>query len=216
MSKHLKYLKYVLTHKWYVLLKCIELGIPWRGIVHDLSKFLPSEWSPYVEYFYGDIHKFKSPDGKHVAGDRFVMHAGGLSDYVESHDDGDYVVRRCIEEETRVLDKDNVEIYSCVTYYLELVPLTVYNAFNAAWNRHAKRNPHHWQYWLLTKDDCSSTTIEMPNEYVLEMIADWAGASLAQGYNDTTDLYDWYAKRRDRFEKLIHPHTLAAIDEYMT
>ncbi|MBU1621842.1 MAG: hypothetical protein KJ604_20490, partial [Gammaproteobacteria bacterium] len=32
------------------------LGIPFRGIVHDWSKFLPSEWGPYAEYFYGGPH----------------------------------------------------------------------------------------------------------------------------------------------------------------
>jgi hypothetical protein len=53
--KHLKYLSYVLRHKWFVFVECYKLGILWRGIVHDLSKFLPSEWFPYVEYFYGDF-----------------------------------------------------------------------------------------------------------------------------------------------------------------
>jgi hypothetical protein len=52
--KHLRYLNYVLRHKWYVFLECCKLGIPLRGIVHDWSKFLPDEWFPYAEYFYGD------------------------------------------------------------------------------------------------------------------------------------------------------------------
>ncbi len=49
-----KYLWYVLRHKWYVFVECCKLGIPWLGIVHDLSKFLPSEFAPYARYFYGD------------------------------------------------------------------------------------------------------------------------------------------------------------------
>lgn len=53
MNKHLKYLSYVVRHKWFVLLACIEHGIFWRGVVHDWSKFLPSEWRPYAEFFYG-------------------------------------------------------------------------------------------------------------------------------------------------------------------
>ena len=53
MSKHWQYLKYVLRHKWYVGLECFRLGLYWRGIVHDLSKFRPSEWFPYANYFYG-------------------------------------------------------------------------------------------------------------------------------------------------------------------
>jgi hypothetical protein len=51
--KHLKYLRYVVLHKWYVFVACCKLGIPLRGIVHDWSKFLPSEWMPYAEFFYG-------------------------------------------------------------------------------------------------------------------------------------------------------------------
>lgn len=54
IKKHLRYLSYVLRHKWFVLIECIKLGILWRGIVHDLSKFHPSEWFPYADQFYGD------------------------------------------------------------------------------------------------------------------------------------------------------------------
>lgn len=52
MKSHLKYLSYVLRHKWFVFLACRELGIPWLGIIHDWSKFRPDEWVPYVKYFY--------------------------------------------------------------------------------------------------------------------------------------------------------------------
>lgn len=51
--KHLRYLNYVVRHRWFVFVECCKLGIPWRGLVHDLSKFFPSEWFPYVENFYG-------------------------------------------------------------------------------------------------------------------------------------------------------------------
>jgi hypothetical protein len=50
---HLRYLKSQLRHKWFVFMECYRLGIPLLGIVHDLSKFLPSEWFPYAHYFYG-------------------------------------------------------------------------------------------------------------------------------------------------------------------
>ena len=49
----IEYLKYLLRHKWYVFVKCIQHGLLWRGIVHDLSKFLPSEFTSYVEHFHG-------------------------------------------------------------------------------------------------------------------------------------------------------------------
>lgn len=53
MSKHLRYLRYVVIHKWFVLGACWRRGLIWQGIVHDWSKFLPSEWFPYADFFYG-------------------------------------------------------------------------------------------------------------------------------------------------------------------
>lgn len=55
MKKHLKYLRYVVRHKWFVFLACCRNGIIWQGVIHDWSKFLPSEWFAYVESFYSDI-----------------------------------------------------------------------------------------------------------------------------------------------------------------
>lgn len=52
MSAHLKHLRYVLIHKWFVFIYCLEYGLIWRGIKHDWTKFLPSEWFPYVDFFY--------------------------------------------------------------------------------------------------------------------------------------------------------------------
>ncbi len=52
--KHLKYLNYIVRHKWFVALACLSRGLWWRAVVHDFSKFRPDEWFPYVEYFYGE------------------------------------------------------------------------------------------------------------------------------------------------------------------
>jgi len=46
--EHIRYLQYVLRHKWFVFLECCKLGVPWLGIIHDISRFRPSEWFPYV------------------------------------------------------------------------------------------------------------------------------------------------------------------------
>lgn len=51
--KYLKYLKYVLRHKWYVMKFCFQEGLFWQGLVHDNSKFRPSEFFPYANFFYG-------------------------------------------------------------------------------------------------------------------------------------------------------------------
>ena len=63
MGKHLKYAGYVFRHKFYVALACFKQGLYWRGLTHDMSKFLPTEWTPYAEFFYdkrnrGAIERF--------------------------------------------------------------------------------------------------------------------------------------------------------------
>lgn len=53
MIKYCKYLWYVIKHKWFVFIECYKLGIPWLGIIHDWSKFRPSEFIPYTRHFFG-------------------------------------------------------------------------------------------------------------------------------------------------------------------
>ena len=62
MKKYLKYFNYVIKHKWFVFLECWKAGIIWQGIVHDLSKLLPSEFFPYSIYFYGNSKNDKEFD----------------------------------------------------------------------------------------------------------------------------------------------------------
>ena len=63
MKKHLKYAWYLARHLWFVLVECVRLGVIWRGLVHDLSKFRPSELFPYVEHFGGDVTSKRDKSG---------------------------------------------------------------------------------------------------------------------------------------------------------
>ena len=42
-----------MRHKWVVFKLCCKIGIPWRGFLHDLSKFSPEEFWESVKYFDG-------------------------------------------------------------------------------------------------------------------------------------------------------------------
>jgi len=53
LAKHVKYVKYITRHKFFVGLQCCAHGIAWRGIKHDWHKFLPNEWLPYANHFFG-------------------------------------------------------------------------------------------------------------------------------------------------------------------
>ena len=52
MGRYVAYLSYIVRHKWFVAIECCRLNIPWRGIIHDLSKFRLDEFVPYARYFY--------------------------------------------------------------------------------------------------------------------------------------------------------------------
>ncbi|MBQ8689407.1 MAG: catalase [Clostridia bacterium] len=49
----------IVRHKHKVFIHCCKCGIVWRGIVHDLSKFSPTEFFESVKYFKG----YRSPIG---------------------------------------------------------------------------------------------------------------------------------------------------------
>jgi hypothetical protein len=53
----IKFLWSLLRHKFFVFVEACRLGIPWLGLIHDWSKFLPSEYVPYARYFYGNYPK---------------------------------------------------------------------------------------------------------------------------------------------------------------
>ncbi len=46
--------KLITHHRWIVFKLCCKLGKPWRGFVHDLSKYSPTEFLEGVKYYTGD------------------------------------------------------------------------------------------------------------------------------------------------------------------
>lgn len=51
---YLLYLRKLLLHKWYVYKAGRKLGVGlWQLIIHDLSKFSPSEFIPYARFWDG-------------------------------------------------------------------------------------------------------------------------------------------------------------------
>ena len=52
-----KHFHTVIKHKNTVFIHCLKAGIPLQGLMHDMSKFSPSEFYPGAKFFLGD----KSP-----------------------------------------------------------------------------------------------------------------------------------------------------------
>lgn len=154
--RYLDYLKYISRHKWYVFRGCCKYKLYWRGVTHDFSKFLPSEWFPYMDFFYGKKAK----------------------EHQET----------CKDTKPSVTDS---------------------TAFDKAWLLHQKRNPHHWQYWILAFDDGRIECLPMPKKYWQEMIADWYGAGMAIA--GRTDPAPWYLANKDKIK--LHEDTRRAVEK---
>ena len=44
----------ITEHRWVVFKLCCKIGLPWRGLVHDLSKYSPTEFWESVRYYEGN------------------------------------------------------------------------------------------------------------------------------------------------------------------
>lgn len=73
----------------------------------------------------------------------------------------------------------------------------VVQEFNKAWLHHIHNNPHHWQHWILVNDDPDKAEIilDMPYEYIIEMVCDWMSFSIAKG--DLSEIFSWYDAHKD-------------------
>lgn len=68
--------------------------------------------------------------------------------------------------------------------------------FQYAWLHHIHNNPHHWQYWVLHNDEPGEgmVILDMPNNYILEMICDWWAFSWKSG--NLFEIFSWYDKHK--------------------
>jgi hypothetical protein len=80
--------------------------------------------------------------------------------------------------------------------------------FEHAWFLHLKRNPHHWQYWVIPANGEGEKILEMPVKYRKEMLSDWVGAGKAQRSNG---VIFWYRKNKHKMS--LGPETRAWIED---
>jgi hypothetical protein len=53
MNKYVKHFITICKHKYYVAKELFSMGLYWQGIVHDISKFSPTEFGSSAKYFNG-------------------------------------------------------------------------------------------------------------------------------------------------------------------
>lgn len=81
--------------------------------------------------------------------------------------------------------------------------------FKHAWLQHIHLNKHHWQHYVLHNDDGTTDLLPMPDLYIREMVADWAGASKTYGGN----LKEWYEKTKPH--RMLESNTRLLVEYYL-
>lgn len=76
MNRLFGHLRTISKHRRLVRSHCFRAGIPWRGIVHDLSKYSLSEFIPGVKYYSGD-HSPTADERKELGYSKAWMHHKG-------------------------------------------------------------------------------------------------------------------------------------------
>lgn len=76
MNKFIAHLKTVCCHKKYVLKNCLVAGMPVRGILHDLSKFSPTEFLESVKYYQGNRSPIDACKEENEYSEAWLHHKG--------------------------------------------------------------------------------------------------------------------------------------------
>lgn len=119
-----------------------------------------------------------------------------LPDLIPTDDEVDYEHQIGFEHDASKSDPEEYDAYDAYFYGGNRSYEVVQN-FRYAWLRHIHYNPHHWQHWILIADDPNEANIilDMPYNYILEMICDWWAFSWNGG--NLREIFGWYENHKD-------------------
>ena len=83
--------------------------------------------------------------------------------------------------------------------------------FDEAWLKHIHRNDHHWQYWILHKDDGGYYPLRMDQDAIYEMVCDWWSFSLNK--KEPYAIFDWYMENQHNME--LHKDTRKILEDIL-
>lgn len=111
--------------------------------------------------------------------------------------------------------KNSPEEYAAydLYFYGNSQSYAVVENFRKAWLHHIHANPHHWQHWILVNDDSDEGEIllEMPLNYILEMICDWWAFSWQK--KDLSEIFSWYDEHQNYIK--LAPKTRETVEDIL-
>ena len=92
-------------------------------------------------------------------------------------------------------------------FYGQRKDLTSDTDYDRAWWHHIHCNDHHWQHWVLIRDEGELVPIDMPAYCIIEMVCDWwsfsFSAYMESRCEDIEDLYGIFGWYEDHSPKMI-------------
>lgn len=150
-----QHFKTITHHRHLVMAACFKVGLYRQGLLHDLSKYSPTEFFVGCHYYQGT----RSPNN------------------AEREEKG----------------------------------------YSLAWLHHKGRNKHHMEYWIDYSLEKSGQMIgmDMPVNYVVEMVIDRIAASKNYQKEDYADDSAWNYYERGKDHYLLHPHTRQLLEKLL-
>lgn len=79
----IKHFNLITHHKWIVFKLCCKIGMPWRGLLHDLSKYSPTEFREGMKYYVGDYSPITEARRKKGYSEAWLHHRGRNKHHIE-------------------------------------------------------------------------------------------------------------------------------------
>ena len=76
LKNAIKHFILITHHKWVVFKLCCKIGEPWRGFVHDLSKYSPTEFGESIKYYVGNHSPITEAKKDKGYSDAWLHHKG--------------------------------------------------------------------------------------------------------------------------------------------
>lgn len=82
-----KHFNLINRHRWVVFKLCCKAGIPFRGLVHDLSKYSPTEFWESAKYYNGNLSPILFAKKKQGYSKAWLHHKGRNKHHAEYWND---------------------------------------------------------------------------------------------------------------------------------
>lgn len=97
--------KTITSHKLMVMRYCFRVGLYWRGLMHDLSKYTPTEFIPGVRYYQGTRSPNSAEREAKGYSSAWLHHKGRNKHHLE------YWTDYALGDEKRIVPVEMPEIY---------------------------------------------------------------------------------------------------------